>query len=320
MTRISDPPSILDRVRGNWLSSQCKTKACDQLIDVSFVHWGSDPRIEWEDSWFFLSRCPDCILRAAPDDQKEQLIALVCDMRAARREVGLGGDWPALAVHHALRGFDQPPTLYLQRWYPSPSAEKPRDYSNDPYIEQFFVVGFDQHDADDVPNPAMFSLYPLFDVAPHPPSGTRIYVHLTQHVHVPAVPHGYIRIPWNPMAPSSPPSELIMTNVDCVGRTQQDRLWSEGMPLFDDFRSPGRRWGSGRFRGRQDCLEALLAAIRVLRAKGMSVTQEEVGSYINSLGTTRSAIMGDAPADPGRQVRRWCKQYEISFEALKRNS
>jgi hypothetical protein len=82
----------------------------------------------------------------------------------------------------------------------------------------------------------------------------------------------------------------------------------------------GRRPGSGaRFETKEDLEQAILAAAVALIKRSRKVTKESVGRYLVAQGPrnmTERWHAGDGPADPARQLRAWCDQFEVNFEGL----
>ena len=101
-------PTILDyAVR--WYTVNCK--ACDQPVDVTTIRDEDDPVVAWKTNWYFAFHCPECIVDAAPGDQKPRLAALYRHLRETRHEVGLSGAFESID-HSCYCTAGQPGPLY----------------------------------------------------------------------------------------------------------------------------------------------------------------------------------------------------------------
>ena len=118
MLSLANPPlpTILDyAVR--WYTVNCK--ACDQPVDVTTIRDEDDPVVAWKTNWYFAFHCPECIVDAAPGDQKPRLAALYRHLRETRHEVGLSGEFESI-VRLALGAEEESPMLTARHWQPPP--------------------------------------------------------------------------------------------------------------------------------------------------------------------------------------------------------
>jgi hypothetical protein len=115
------------------------------------------------------------------------------------------------------------------------------------------------------------------------------------------------------------PATCLLHNWDTPLTKEREKQLMHARNAFIKFTvRRGRRSGAGsRFETREDFGQALRVAVGALKKRGQPVTTTSVGRYFAAQGTrnrTVREINGEAPADPGRQVRAWCKRFAVDFE------
>jgi hypothetical protein len=79
-----------------------------------------------------------------------------------------------------------------------------------------------------------------------------------------------------------------------------------------------KRGRTPRFKHMVDFYQAAHAAVVALRKRGRPITPATVGSYLIERGPLiiQPDRIGEPPADPGRQFRKWCESFELDAERL----
>ena len=123
---------------------------------------------------------------------------------------------------------------------------------------------------------------------------------------------------WSWGQPDEPATCLLHNWDTPLTKEQEKQLMRERNAFMKFTVRRGRRSGAGsRFETREDFKHALRFAAGALKKRGRRVTTTSVGRYLTAQGTrnrTVREINGEAPADPGRQVRAWCKRFDVDFE------
>jgi hypothetical protein len=112
--------------------------------------------------------------------------------------------------------------------------------------------------------------------------------------------------------PAPYPSDYVPTEAE-----RREFLDARGAFFVLPPRRGGPAPGTGRLETTQDVEEALRGAMRGLRARGQKITQAAVGAYLAKERKIRAARRGEKPQDPARQVRRWCTNHAVNFDALR---
>jgi hypothetical protein len=101
---------------------------------------------------------------------------------------------------------------------------------------------------------------------------------------------------------------------------QGERMMAVLNAYRQEYFGPGRHRGRGaRWATREDLIAAIENAIDTLRKHNKRVTQVAVARYLVAQGPrnmTERWHAGKGPADPGRQLRTWCDQFEVDIKAM----
>jgi hypothetical protein len=109
---------------------------------------------------------------------------------------------------------------------------------------------------------------------------------------------------------------LILDPPDRSLTKDQVLLLNKARGAFYTFQD--NRGRTPRFKNTIDFYHAAHAAAAKLRKSRRPITAARVGRYLIEQGplTIRPESIGDPPADPGRQFRKWCESFEFDAEEL----
>jgi hypothetical protein len=252
---------VLDLV-DKWLLLPCRNPACGRGIDVNWLRQDGDSTFSWADDETLVWHCPECLVNEAPDDDKPSVAAFYDRIRAVRRDIG--------------RGESQAPsvTLSVTKWHlpPIPKGRR-RDGPDDPYMEEFSILGLILHPEGRPPDFKRLSRFPLYRPwLPEPPvpmpswveellfltpAATPVQAQLALYAFHPRIPGAHRRFLWDPSDPTAEYS-LVTHGWRGLSPQQLHEFENETLKLFAAVQNRGRPPGTTDFT--REGLDQLLVA------------------------------------------------------------
>ena len=125
-------------------------------------------------------------------------------------------------------------------------------------------------------------------------------------------------------------AELSVTGWQAARPETVGKLTAGALTSFPDYVAAfgarrGRPAGRGRFADREECRQAVVAAIAaIVETTGEgAATQENVGRYLADAGPrnkTAAWHAGEELSDPGRQLRSWLEQFDVRWDDCSREA